>query len=556
VSDNQPAAGQEPIKADPSNTQNKQLKQAKIAVIATVGPILVLLGLMAWLSWSPGLALEDPSPAALTPADCSVFVHAPDIGRNLRYLSQKQAVQQFAKSGAPGKFVEMAMRAEGEDQSKKASKTAARMISFASKDVSISSCAAPDARTGAPNELLIVSDLGFSQRVLFNLGKSRMKKADKQGNFKVRYATRGGRTFYVTLAGGFLIAATHQNLVARALDLGMERDNKSIATADFYKKASVHDKHERIVAEWFAPHGAFKSSLTHAKLDYGRITTGGGGVTINFISRSHSEDQKSTAPAMNPAKFLPASVSMLTVTRSFRRIWQDLLLGKAMDPDEAETFMQELYGFGLEDLAEYFDGNVAIAVDGVFKAGDGTPVPSLIFVYKAKDREKAKEKVNEILRKSIKDEYVDRKLLRNQMEYIVFKNDDDESAVIAPSYAMVDDYIFFALTDTQIERILDAAAGKKPNLAGTAAYKAYAPDKGGKQDTAILLQGKELADQAVDYFTWFGDISSPELARALHQAVVPAARMLEYSAGGAGQIYYKDGLMHGTIKFFHKTGSK
>lgn len=551
-------AGAEPPAPGAQDAAAKQQRQMKIIVAAIAGPVLLLAVALVWLSWSPGLAIKNPSPAALTPADCSVFVHAPNLGRNLRYLGQKQAVQQFAKSGAPGKFVEIVLRPKDPEKGKQAAKSAGRMVSFAASDASLSSCPTPGARAGAPNELLVVSRLGFSQRILFNLGKgSGSRSANKQGKFKVYKAGLGGRTFHVTLAGGYLIAATHRGLVNRALDLGMAKDSKSMAAADFYRKSvESSDKSERLVAEWFAPHGAFKSSLTHAKLDYGRITAGGGGVTVNFISRAHSKAAPGGSLSMDPSKYLPASVSLLMVTRSFGRVWQDLLIGKAMSPDETETFMQELYGFGLGELAEYFEDGTGVALDGVYREGDGTPVPSLVFIYKAADKDKAREKVYEILRKSIQDDYEDRKVLRNQMEYITFKNDYDETAVTAPSFALVDDFVFFTLTDTQMERILDAAAGVKPALSGTAAYKALFKTMSGKQDAFILVQGKPLGAQAVDYFTWFGDISSPELAQALQQAVVPAARMLEHSGGGAGSLVYKDGLLYGALKVFHAPQEK
>jgi hypothetical protein len=222
-----------------------------------------------------------------------------------------------------------------------------------------------------------------------------------------------------------------------------------------------------------------------------------------------------------------------------------------MEPDEAETFMQELYGFGLEDLSKYFEGNVAVAMDGVFKAEDATPVPSLIFVYKVRNPEQAVNKVHEILRRSIREDFEDQKLLRKKQEYVVFKDAYDDKAVIAPSYALIGDYVFFTLTQTQMERIIDTAAGDRPNLAGTAVYKKHYSDKAAEQDAFLLINGPGLAGHATNYFTWFGDISSPELASALHQIMIPAAGMLKRSAGGAGHMVYKDDLLYGTIKFFN-----
>ena len=390
-------------------------------------------------------------------------------------------------------------------------------------------------------------------RILYKLGKRRMGKPGKNGRFAIYTTKRGGRTFHVTVGGGFLIAGTQRALVDRSLDLGMARDKNSIASKKFYEKVSARDKksRDRMVLEWYAPKGAFASSLTHAKLDYGRVTVGGGGVTLNFVSRAHSKKTASNASATNPARLLPASVSLFTVTHSFARIWQDLLLGKAMEPGEAETFMQELYGFGLEDLSKYFEGNVAVAMDGVFKAEDGTPVPSLIFVYKVRNPDQAVKKVHAILRRSIRENFEDQKLLRKKQEYVVFKDPYDDKAVIAPSYALIGDYVFFTLTDTQMERIIDTAAGDKPNLAGTGVFKKRSPGKAADQDAFLLINGPALAGHATNYFSWFGDISSPELASALHQIMIPAAGMLKHSAGGAGHMEYKGELLYGVIKIFH-----
>lgn len=557
-----PAAGESALKKFCPVTAFRKLdagKKKKVVIAGGAAGAALLAGLIALLvlSWSPGIKVKDATTAKLTPAvNCGLFVSAPNLGKNLKYAAAKEPVASLMRKEVPGEFWKLSAGPEVERLNKKfhINITPRRLIAMAASDVSYARY--PNASKENPTDFIIISRLGFMQRVMANMGRKKLGEGkDMQGYNVQEFGSTPGTKHYVTMAGGFLIVTDSKLLMEQALSIGAGKIKGGVANDRVYELARKHRPGGRAIMEWYSPGGNIKSSLTNAKINYGCIEIGGGGATVYFASEPHSKaapGKPRMSPNDNPAYLIPNTASVFTITHSFGRIWQDLLLGKSMTAEEADTFMKDLYGLGVDKLGEYFDGKVSVSLDGIMKTGDGTPVPNLIFAYKVKDGKKALAAADAIFKKTIKENYSRTPDKYRGAEFVRYSSDSDD-AVISISYGVIDGkFLVVTLTSDEMKKVIDAARNAVPGLTSLESYKKYYSDKTAEQDMFILVNGDRLAADSTGFFSAFSGISSRPLSEAINRLIIPAFGTLNYSGAGAGGVNYEDGLLIGSLRLDSK----
>lgn len=534
-------------------------KKKKVVIIGGAAGAALLVALIALfvLSWSPGVEVKDPTTAKLTPAvNCSLFVSMPDLGKNLAYAATKEPVASLRRKKVPGELWKLSVGPAAERLNKKfhIDITPRRLVAMATTDVSYARY--PNASKEDPADYIIISRLGFMQRVMANMGRKKLGAGRDMLGYNVQeFGAAPGAKNYVTMAGGFLIVSDSKLLMEQALSIGAGKRKGGVADDRVYALARKHRPGGRAIMEWYSPGGNIKSSLTNAKINYGRVGIGGGGATIYFASEPHSRAAAAKprmSPDDNPAYLIPNTASVFTITRSFGRIWQDLLLGKAMTAEEADTFMKDLYGLGMDKLGEYFDGKVSVSLDGILKTGDGTPVPNLIFAYRVKDGKKALAAADAIFKKTIKESYSRTPDKYRGAEFVRYSS-DNEDAVMSISYGVIDGkFLVVTLTADEMRKVIDAARNAVPGLTSLESYKKYYSAGSAGQDMFILVNGDRLAADSTGFFSAFSGISSRPLSEAINRLIIPAFGMLNYSGAGVGGVNYEDGLLIGSLRLDHK----
>lgn len=526
-------------------------RRARIGMIAAAVVLLSATTLYA-LAWTPDLKLKNPSPQKLTPGDCSSFVFVPHLQRNVNMVSGTDAGKKFAATGAPAKFLDLM---SGPAIKKLKKKLGGRLTPSRLKDLlgdQFSMATYIDADKKKRSRL-IVTKLDMAEKVMINMGRRRLGRPFMAHGFYVQEVRGGDESMFITMGGDYLFLSDDRDVMERALALGAAAKTDSVAEHALYKRTGGALDRKSVVFEWFSPESNFRSPLTNFKINHGAaVFDAKKGLSLRVTTVAQSRDEHKPRVASDPSALLPATVSLVMDMPRFGRVWRDMLLGKAFDPEKAETFMQQLYELGVEDLGAHFHDSAVLAMDGVFRSEDRTPVPNFIFVFKISQKSKVQDTVHKILRTSIKEDFNAVSAKYNGYDYVSFKQ-DYESAVVAPTYAIIGDYLVFTLTETAMKAVLDAAAEKTPSFASTQLYKKYYGIDAGRRDMLFLMDCPRLAGHIADYLTWFGDISSPALSQTLAEVVIPATTLLENADAAEGAFRYNGDLLQGEIVFHRKS---
>ena len=520
-------------------------RRFKIAALVIMAVICLSATTLFALAWSPELGIDNPNPAKLTPGQCALFISLPALDAGLTRLERTQAAKQLQASGATQAFWDLVF---GERYKKLQEKfhgllTPERLRKLSGQEFSFTSFG-----SSKDQSYLLITKLGTLQKAVVNLARHKFGKPDKYDRFYVQKVGSGESTFYVTMGGGYLFLSSSRDVLEKSLDLALGRSEDSVAAQRLYQAADTSGNSNDLFLEWFAPGDGLKTPLTNFQVNHGALRFSADGMVLRTVTRA--QDRGPGAAPLNdaPCHLVPETVSLFMTTAQFGRVWDDLLLGKAFKPDHAENFMQDLYNFGVKDLSEHFGGQAAMAVDGVFRAEDRTPVPQLIFAWEVKQPEGVMEKVRTIFAKSLKESFKNHTRKRNNIDYEVFQH-EYESSEIEPTYAVAQGYLFFTITEREMQRVLDTVAQKNASMGGKDVFKQYFKVEDLHSDMYVHIDGRRLAAGAADYFTWFGDISSPGLAGVLAEVVVPFTDTFKHVPAGAGRFHYDGDILRGETTF-------